>query len=116
MYYLITRVKFILSFISNDWLFWFANHTSIAWNSELNVFRKIWLFGEIFNRLPNDLLGTNLYKTLESCWQALLTILRWSNTTSVISRCGTFSPLLFLVILFPVLSSNFIVLGAKSSR
>ena len=36
-------------------------------NSELRVFRNIKLFGEISNNSPNDLLGTNVYKTLESC-------------------------------------------------
>ena len=33
---------------------------------------------------------------------------------SVMSRCGTFSPVLFLVILFPVLSSNFIISDVKA--
>ena len=33
-----------MSSISNDWLFWSVNHTSMAWNSELNVFEKIWAF------------------------------------------------------------------------
>ena len=68
MYYLITGVKFILSSISNGWLFWYVNHNSIAWSSKLNVFKKIWFFGEISNRLPNSLFGTNVYKTLDSCW------------------------------------------------
>ena len=36
--------------------------------------------------------------------------------TSVISRWGTFSPCLSLLILFLVLPSNFIVSGVKSSR
>ena len=63
-----TKVEFILSSISNGWLFWSVNHTSMAWNSELNAFGKIWFFGEIFNELWNDLFGTNVYKTLESCW------------------------------------------------
>ena len=35
--------------------------------SELNVFKKIEFVGAISNRLPNVLLGTNVYKTLESC-------------------------------------------------
>ena len=38
------------------------------WNSELNVFKKIWLVGEISNKLPNGLFGTKMYKVLESCW------------------------------------------------
>ena len=37
------------------------------------------------------LLGTNVYKTLESCGQSLLTMLQWTKTTSVISKWGTFS-------------------------
>ena len=68
MSYLITGVKFLLSSISNDWLFWSVDLTSIAWNSELNVFKKIWFFGEISNKLPNGLFGKNVYKTLKSCW------------------------------------------------
>ena len=92
------------------------NHTSIFWNYELNVFKKIWFFGEIPNKLPNDLFGTNVYKTLASCWWSLLAILQWTNTTSVISKWGPLSPFLSLVILFSVLPSNFIVSGVKSSR
>ena len=67
-YYLITRVKFILSSISNVWLFWYVNHTSISSNSEINVFKKILLFGEISNTLPNGLFGTNVCKILKSSW------------------------------------------------
>ena len=51
MYYLITRAKFIIS--SNGWLFWSGNHTSIAWNSEINIFKTIRFFGEISDRLLN---------------------------------------------------------------
>ena len=68
----------------------------MAWNYELNVFKGIKFVGEISNKLPNGLLGTNVYKTLESCWLSLLAILQLTNTTSVISRCGTFSPYLWL--------------------
>ena len=46
----------------------------------------------------------------------LVTILQWTNTTSLILRCGTFSLFFSLVILFSVLPSNFIVSGVKSSR
>ena len=66
--YLITRVKFILSSISNGWLFWSVSHTSTAWNSELNVFKNVKFVGEIYSNRSNGLLGTNVYKTLESCW------------------------------------------------
>ena len=90
MFYLITRVKFILSSICNGWLLWPVNHTSIDWNSEIDVFKKTKFVGEISNKLPNGLFGTNVYKTLESCWQSFLTILQWTNTNSVILRCGTF--------------------------
>ena len=62
MYYLITRVTFTLASVSNGWLFSSVNHTSRAWNSELNVFKKIWFFGEISNRLPNGLF--RMYKGL----------------------------------------------------
>ena len=37
------------------------------------------------------------------------------NTTSVTYKGATFSPFLFLVFLFSVIPSNFIVTGAKSS-
>ena len=57
--HLITIAKFILSSISNGWLF--------SSYSELNVFKKILFVGEISNKLPNGLLGTNVYNTLEPC-------------------------------------------------
>ena len=60
---------------------------------------------EIFNDRPKDLLGTNVYKTLESwilqesCkYQWTLTILPCIDTTSVISKWGTLS--LFLSFYF----------------
>ena len=40
----------------------------MASNSELNVFKWIKFAGEISNKPPNSLFGTNVYKTLESCW------------------------------------------------
>ena len=43
-------------------------------------------------------------------------ILKWTNTTSLSSRYGTFSLFLTLVILFSVLPSNFVVSGVKTSR
>ena len=48
-------------------MFWSVNHSLISWKSELNVFKKIKCIGEISNKLPNGLLGTNVYKTRESC-------------------------------------------------
>ena len=59
---------FILSSISRGLEFWSANHTSIYESSESNVFTNIKFLGEISNNWPNDLLGTNVYKTLEVCW------------------------------------------------
>ena len=67
MLYLITNVKFILSCISNGWLFWSVNHTLISSHSELNVCKMISFFGEISDRLQNGSFGTNLYKAFESC-------------------------------------------------
>ena len=46
----------------------FFMHTSIYGNSQLNVFKNIKFLCEIFNNWPNDLLGTNLNKTLKSCF------------------------------------------------
>ena len=58
----------MLSSICNGWLFWSVNHTSMVWNSELNVFKGIKFVGPISNKLPNGLFGTNACKPLESCW------------------------------------------------
>ena len=63
-----TKVKLNLSSISNGWPFWSANHTSMVWNSKLNVFIGIKIDGENSNKLSNDLFGTNAYKTLKSYW------------------------------------------------
>ena len=87
-----------MSSISNYWLFWSVSCTSMSGNSELNVFKKIWFVGEISNKLSNGLFGTKANKNLESCWQSLLTILQWTNTTSAISRCGMFSRFLSLLL------------------
>ena len=58
---------FFLSFISSCLECWSVNHTSIYENSESNVFKNRKFLGEISNNWPNNLLGTNVYKTLESC-------------------------------------------------
>ena len=86
----------------------------MVWNSELNLFKGLKFVGATSNKLPNGLFGTNVYKTLESYWWSLLTILQLTNNTSVILRCGTFSPFLSLVILFSVIPSNSFVLGVKA--
>ena len=59
---------FVLSSISNGLEFWSVIQTSIYGNFELKVFKNIKFFGEISSNWPNYLLGTNVYKTLESCW------------------------------------------------
>ena len=58
---------FILSSISSGLEFWSINHTSMYENSWSKVFKNIKFLGRICNNWPNDLLGTNVYKTLESC-------------------------------------------------
>ena len=89
---------FILSYISSGLEFWSVNHTSIYENSELKVFKNIKFLGKNLNNPPNDLLRTNVYKILELCCKSFLTILQCINTTSVISKGGTFSQISFLVI------------------
>ena len=58
---------FILSSISSSLEFWSVNHTLLYKNSESKDFKNIKLLGEISSNWPNDVLGTNVYKTLESC-------------------------------------------------
>ena len=55
MLYLTTSVKFILYSVSKGGLFWSVNHTSMVGSSELNVFKKIRLVGDVSNKLPNGL-------------------------------------------------------------
>ena len=59
---------FILFSILRGLELWSVNHTSRYENSELKVFENINLFGEISNNWSNDLLGTNVNDSLESCW------------------------------------------------
>ena len=59
---------FISSSISGGLECWSVNHTSTYGNSELKAFKNIKLLGEISNYWPHNLLGTNVYKTLESYW------------------------------------------------
>ena len=44
-----------------------------------------------------------------------MTIFQQNNTTSVISTCGIFSPLILVILLLP-LPSNFIISDVQSSR
>ena len=59
---------FILSSTSRGLEFWSVNHTSMCEYIKLNVFENIKFLGEISSKWPNNLLGINVYKTLESCW------------------------------------------------
>ena len=43
-------------------------HTSMTWNSELNIFNRMKFVGGNSSKLPNGLFGTNVYKTVESRW------------------------------------------------
>ena len=61
-------VVFIFYKISSGWKFWSVNHKSLYENSVSKDFKNITFFGEISNNWPNDLLGTNAYKTLDFCW------------------------------------------------
>ena len=58
-------MKFILSSISSGFEFWSVNHTLIYENSDLNIFENIIFFRELSSNWPNELLGINVYKTLE---------------------------------------------------
>ena len=60
------KVMFILSSICSGSEFWSVRHTSVYENSELKVFEVILkkFLDEISNNWPNDLLKTNIYKTL----------------------------------------------------
>ena len=100
------KIMFILSSISCSIEFWSVNFTSIYENSELKVFKVITFLGEICNNWSNDLFGTNVCRSLESCWWSLLKILQWTNTILVISKWDIFSP-------FP---HNFFASSFKSFR
>ena len=112
-YYLMKKVIFILSSISSGLKFWAVNHILLYENSELNVFRNMKSVDKISYNWPNDLFQTDVYKTLESFWQSML---QWSNISSLISRWGTFPPLLSLVILFSVFTTNVTVSSIRNSR
>ena len=77
---------FILSSISRGLEFRSVNNTSIYKTSESNVFKNIKFLGEICYNWLKDLLGTDVYKTLEFCWKLLLTTLQCINAISVISK------------------------------
>ena len=51
---------FIFSSVSCGLEFWSVNHTSITWNSELIVCKKIKFVGEASSNWPNGLLRKNV--------------------------------------------------------
>ena len=102
--------------IYSDLRFWSVDHALIYENSELKVFKNRIIFYDFYTNWPHDLLGANVYKSIESSWWSCLTILQWSNTTSVIFEWSTFVPFLSFIILLLVPVSNFFVSGVKSSR
>ena len=57
-----------MSLISRGLELWSVNNTSIYKNSESKVFKNKNVLGEISNNWPKDLLGINVYKSLEYCW------------------------------------------------
>ena len=59
---------FILSPIPSGLEFWSVNYTSIYENSETKALKNVKFLDKLFNNWSNDLLGTNVYKTLETCW------------------------------------------------
>ena len=59
---------FILSSIYSNLELWSVNQSSIDEDSELKVFENIKRLSELSNNWRNNLLRTNVYKTLESSW------------------------------------------------
>ena len=59
---------FILFSISRGLKFGCVTHTLIYKNSDSNVFKNINFLGKISYNWAKDLLGTNVFKTLEFRW------------------------------------------------
>ena len=116
--HLMTIVKFALSSISNDWLFWSVNHTLISSYSELNVLKGYDLLEKFLISYQTVYWKQTYIIRTQYSWILFRTVINnitMNYTISVIARCGTFSLLLSLAILFSVLPSSFIVSGVKSS-
>ena len=60
-----SKVMYILSYLSSSLEFWSVNHMKI----QLKVFKNKKVLNKISINWRKDLLGTNLYKILESCWK-----------------------------------------------
>ena len=82
----------------------------------MKVGKSTKILGEISSNGPNDLLGSDVFNTVQSCWWSLLIIWPCINTTSVIFKWGTILSFSFLVILLLMLPSNLLVSGVKSLR
>ena len=63
--------KAYVYFTSRSLEFWYENQTSMYENSVLNVSKNIKFVGKISNNWPKDLLGTDICKSLEACWESL---------------------------------------------
>ena len=59
---------FILSSIPSGLRFWSVNHASFYKNSKLKSFKNIQFLSEISGNWLSDLLGINVYKTLQHYW------------------------------------------------
>ena len=57
---------FVSSYISSSFEFWSVNYTSVY-----KIFLRYEYLEEISSNSPNDLLGVNVYKTLEICRYSL---------------------------------------------
>ena len=60
-----SKVMYILSYLSSSLEFWSVNHMKI----QLKVFKNKKVLNKISINWRKDLLGTNLYKILQSCWK-----------------------------------------------
>ena len=58
----------VSSSISKRLGFWSVNHASMYKHYELNVFKNMKFYGEISNNWPSNILGANVYKTLDFYW------------------------------------------------
>ena len=68
MIFILSCFFFFSSSVPRGLVFSSVNHTSIYVNSESNFFKDIKFLGELSNNWQNNLSGTNVYKSLESCW------------------------------------------------
>ena len=70
----------VLSCRSNGFEFWSLNHTQIFETVQLMGFKYIKFLSDVI--IERKIKNRNVYKTLDSCWLLLLTILQQTNATS----------------------------------